>query len=374
MRRAIAGVALSLGCARADRYLCQGEKAGADHPRAAAYQAALDAAVDAGLPGVVAAVDDPDGRWIGASGFADLLSGAPMAVCSPLRLGSLSTTWTAAAALQAAEEGLLDLDAPISTLLDADTAARLPGADAATPRHLLNQTSGLPDYLNRDCVLAWLNATTRPFDAEDLLRCVEDEPVAYEAGMDFEPAGVNYAVLGMVLEAAEGRSIETILQTRIFDVAGLDRTTFGGEPDALAEGYADWDGEGEVVPATDLTIGRTLADGAVTATADDVLDFTAALFDKSLTSGVSLKLMKQTGQAAGRPTGYGMGLLRYLRGPLGSPYGNTGIVNGYQSELRVVKGRETAWVVLANGSYGVPAEALAALADETLPTAIAEGR
>src|SRR3712207_5414864 len=73
-----------------------------------------------------------------AHGLADIASRTPVTEDTVFRVGSLTKTFTAVAVLQLAEQGLVDLDAPVA---DSLRAFRLAPADAGwrpvTVRHLL---------------------------------------------------------------------------------------------------------------------------------------------------------------------------------------------------------------------------------------------
>jgi len=98
----------------------------------------------AGVPGVIALVDDGPGEpWLGASGLADTATGRPMTPDLRFPVASVTKSFVAVVALQPADEGRLSL---------ADTAERwlpgiLPYGDRVTLRHLLSHTAGVPDHL-----------------------------------------------------------------------------------------------------------------------------------------------------------------------------------------------------------------------------------
>jgi CubicO group peptidase (beta-lactamase class C family) len=70
--------------------------------------------------------------------------GAPITADTPMRVASLSKTFTAAAVLALVDAGTVDLDRPIARYLPEFRMAD-PRASAIAVRQLLNQTSGLSD-------------------------------------------------------------------------------------------------------------------------------------------------------------------------------------------------------------------------------------
>ena len=106
----------------------------------------IDRVVDTwGLPGLAVAVVH-DGDRVIARGFgsADLGAGRPVTGETLFHLASVSKVFVATAALQLAERGALDLDAPIRAYLPGLSWADL-RADAITTRQVLTHRSGIGD-------------------------------------------------------------------------------------------------------------------------------------------------------------------------------------------------------------------------------------
>ncbi|WP_080509034.1 serine hydrolase domain-containing protein [Chromobacterium violaceum] len=103
-------------------------------------------AADGNFSGVILAAEG-DRQWLRSYGWADAASGRAMANDTPLRIGSLSKSFTVALVLRLVDDGLLALDQPLQPLLP---QFKLP--DALTAGHLLRHRSGLgnhtalPDY------------------------------------------------------------------------------------------------------------------------------------------------------------------------------------------------------------------------------------
>src|SRR5262249_51209586 len=79
-------------------------------------------------------------------GFANVEHGVPATPDTVYQLGSLGKPFTAALVLLLAEQGDLDLDAPLSRYF-LDAPRHWAGV---TVRHLLNHTSGIKDYEKQD--------------------------------------------------------------------------------------------------------------------------------------------------------------------------------------------------------------------------------
>lgn len=248
----------------------------ADHPLAARLQAALEESVDSGLPGVVLAVRDTHGTWEGSAGFVDLGRGEAMQSCHRTRIASVTKTFIATTVLALAEDGRLDLDAPISTLLPERTAS-LPNADRITTTQLLQHTSGVYNFLDVALVLDLFN---RPQDTWSIDACYAhalDSDAEFSPGQDWSYSNTNYLLLGWIIEAVTGRPQEQVIHDRILEPLALNETSYVVDSfdfDGVAHGYFDLMGDGALVDSTqsyaNLCVG---GDGGMVSSARDLLTF-----------------------------------------------------------------------------------------------------
>jgi len=246
------------------------------HPLARPLQDALDDAVDSGLPGVVVAVRDQNGIWEGAAGFVDLGRGAPMQSCHRTRIASVTKTFVATTVLLLAEDGRLDLDAPIATLLPQRTA-ELPHADTITTRQLLNHTSGVYNFLDVPLVLDLFSRPDRTWSVEACYEHALDSEPELAPGEGWSYSNTNYLLLGWIIEAATDRPQQHVVRDRLLSPLGLTETRYIVDDfdfDVVAHGYFDLMGDGTLVDSTDtyanLCVG---ADGGMVSSARDLLTF-----------------------------------------------------------------------------------------------------
>jgi CubicO group peptidase (beta-lactamase class C family) len=82
-------------------------------------QARLDKILqDNGVPGMAAVIADRDGIvWTAGIGLADVAARTPATPDTLFRVASISKTFVALAVLKLVEEGRLDLDAPVKSLV-----------------------------------------------------------------------------------------------------------------------------------------------------------------------------------------------------------------------------------------------------------------
>src|SRR5690606_2967682 len=77
-------------------------------------------------------------------------TGVPVGADAVFQVGSITKVWTTVLLMQLVEEGELDLDAPVRTVLPDLTLADEKVAVELTTRHLLTHTSGIDGDLFTD--------------------------------------------------------------------------------------------------------------------------------------------------------------------------------------------------------------------------------
>jgi CubicO group peptidase (beta-lactamase class C family) len=165
-----------------------------------------------------------EGEVLHAAGYglANLRDGSPMHPSTPVRLGSVSKAFTAMAIVILEERGELSFDAPAVDWVP--ELARFPGI---TIRHLLNHTSGLPDYYDDESPLGEIATSAdrdKPLQNAEAVAVYEGwgEP-RFPPGDRFEYSNPGYEVLALIVERISGRTFADFLASEIF--TPLDMTT-----------------------------------------------------------------------------------------------------------------------------------------------------
>ena len=183
-----------------------------------AVVAAIDATVRSEMersrqPGVSLGLTDCDRTLaIRTYGFADLASRHPVTPEVLFEIGSIGKSFTAIAILQLVDEGRIDLDAAVERYLPWFVVDRRGGDAPITVRHLLSHTSG---------IVAGVDATP---EATFQVWSLRDLPTYSVPGERFHYSNVGYKVLGLVLEAVEGRPYREILRDRVLKPVGMQAT------------------------------------------------------------------------------------------------------------------------------------------------------
>ena len=101
---------------------------------------------DAIIPGLaVAAVRDGRVTFARGYGFADIDAGRAATKSTPFHVASVTKLLTGSAIMQLVDRGALDLDAPLSDVLDFELRHPAHPQAPITARHLLTHCSGISD-------------------------------------------------------------------------------------------------------------------------------------------------------------------------------------------------------------------------------------
>ncbi|WP_406132831.1 serine hydrolase domain-containing protein [Streptomyces zaomyceticus] len=177
-------------------------------------------------PGAVWAVGDSGGvRAAGTTGVLDPdepdMRMRPDTVFDAASLTKILAVWASIGALW--EDGVLDLDAPLSTFWDEVTGHPL---GAVTARRLLTHTAGLPLRAQ----LKNLYGT----DPAGIRRGVLHEALNRPPGEAVEYTDRAALILGYLAEHLSGQPLDQLSETRSWRPLGMNTTRFGPLPTNLA--------------------------------------------------------------------------------------------------------------------------------------------
>jgi CubicO group peptidase (beta-lactamase class C family) len=194
---------------------------------------------------------------------------------TPFVIGSLTKSFTALAVMQLVEDGKVELDAPVQRYLPWFRVADPQASAQITVRHLLNQTSGLPQ-------LSGLRPMTdfddSPDASEGQARELSTLELTRPVGSAWEYCNMNYNLLGLIVEAASGESYEAYVQNHIFaplDMRHTHTSQVEAKHDGMAVGHRYW----FAIPfaAPDMPIPRgSLAGGELISSSEDIARYLVA--------------------------------------------------------------------------------------------------
>ncbi len=237
--------------------------------------AALDAAITAqmikhGLPGVAVAVVE-DGQIAYLKGYGTAGVRRPMTPQTQMLIGSQSKSFTALAIAQLAEQGKLDLDAPVRAYIPWFRVADETASGLITLNHLLHHTSGLADA-GYGVVLAD-DATP-----EQAVRSLTVARLMAPPGTKHQYFNMGYSVLSYIIEIVSGQSYADYIRAHILAPLGMDASTAApATATDLAQGYTRV--FGFPVPMRERIPAYGVGEGFIVSTAEDMARYASAVMD-----------------------------------------------------------------------------------------------
>jgi CubicO group peptidase (beta-lactamase class C family) len=179
------------------------------------------------IPGCALALFDREGiLWAEGFGTTDYKRKIPVTPDTPFYLGSIGKTYTATAILVAVQDGLLDLDEPITTYLpdfkvysryEADPAQKI------TVRHLLSHCAGIP-HETSGCNMLEVNDSF-----EDRVTSLYETWLKCPVGAGYAYSGAGYDLAAYALQSVSGVPFEEYLTERVLRPLELPHTTAGND-------------------------------------------------------------------------------------------------------------------------------------------------
>ncbi|MFI8519511.1 serine hydrolase domain-containing protein [Streptomyces sp. NPDC085481] len=335
-RRAVsAAVAVAIGVMSLGALAPPSVSAAVAAARPGAVQRSLNGLVrDDGMPAALASVQGGDGRTrTYTAGVGDLTTGSKVPRDGQVRIGSNTKAFTAVVVLQLVGEGKVGLDTTVDTYLPG--LVRGEGIDGRniTVRHLLQHTSGLPDYgahVDDDEI------RNRYVEPRDLL----DIALRYKAdaapGKTWGYSNTNYVVAGLIVQKVTGRPLAEEMDRRIIKRIGLRHTYFPtpGEMtirEPHPQGYHRNPADGPLRDFTEMDPSWGWAAGQLISTNSDLNRFFTALLAGRLLPAAQLAQMRTTVPAGPSGLRYGLGLTSRPLSCGGVYWGHGGDIAGYET-------------------------------------------
>lgn len=295
--------------------------------------------------------------YIGVRGAADLQSMRPIDGRTDFRLASVTKQFTAAAVMLLVRDGRLRYEDTLKDIFpDFPDYGR-----GITVRHLLQHTSGLPDY---EDLMAPVDPAvpveqSQIDDAGALTLLKGQTSGLFAPGTMWRYSNSGYVLLGLIVEKVSGRSLPDFLRERVFRPLGMSNTVAHVRgrttvPDR-AFGYTKEPGRWRFTDQSPTS--ATLGDGGVYSSLYDLSLWDEALRRHALLSEDEMKLattpVRVPGQGPtgpdGSPAEYGFGW--FLDAWKGHPrmwhYGET---VGFRTAIQRFTADGLTVIVLANRS------------------------
>jgi CubicO group peptidase (beta-lactamase class C family) len=319
--------------------------------------------------GVLLAMKDGKVIFERAYGWASVEQNVRNTPRTRFNVASITKQFTAAAILQLRDAGKLSLADPICRFIDPCPEAWKP----VTVKHLLNHTSGVPDYesaleLGSDEYTAFI---TRHDNVDRILKGVAEKPLDFAPGTKWNYSNTGYILLARIIAKVSGETYSHYVETHLLAPAGMTSSSMdnGLAQHGVADGYA----AGEGLSLAQTALGRPFenlglvhrwpgdlsgdhGDAALWSTAGDLARWVTALNAGRIVSAASLAEMQDGGEY-----GYGYGLeVSTAGGRLRIRH--TGQTNGFISVLQWYPNDHVVLIALSNYENGRTSQTMRDLA------------
>lgn len=293
-------------------------------------------------------------------GYSDVIRKIPVSIDDRFRIGSITKTFTGFVFLQLVQDGLIDLDAPVSKYLDG-----IPNGNNITIRQIGNMRSGIFNY-SEDAEF------DKSIEQNPLRNCLPAEllavglshPADFPPGSKFKYSNTNTVILGLIIERITGSSIGDEIKRRILDPLGMKDTKFetGTALDApYIHGYELRDLDTQHSSPVNVSVNKLLVDvthnnvswtwaaGAMSSKLHDLERYAELAFGQNVlldakTTGIQRDWVSNNVAKQYNLNGsYGFQILRF-----GSFIGHNGSLPGYNSFVLYDKNTSTSIVIVVN--------------------------
>jgi CubicO group peptidase (beta-lactamase class C family) len=322
------------------------------------------------VPGASAAVFC-DGQWeIAAAGVANVTTGVDVTADTVMHIGSITKVMTATLVMQLADEGRVELSAPLKRYLPDFQVADRDVTERITVEMLLNHTCGIDGeyfpYAGPDAERI-----------EDAISRIARQGQIHAPGAELSYCNSGAVLAGYLAQRLLGKSWYTLIEERIFKPLDLHRSVV--QPaDALLHRagvghFLNTDGTNTRTSFAFLNPSFAPAGTTAMLTAKDLASFALAHVNDGvganghrLLSAANTRRMQRQSAAWRGVTGggFGLGWMTFDKGILGHDGGGPGIVSWLHADPTA----KTVGAVLTNAAHGGPV-----LDDITVPLYEAAG-
>ncbi len=309
-----------------------------------------------GVPGIALAIlknGEVDAR---AYGSANLETGYEMTTDTLLQIGSISKIFCTTLAMKLVDDGVLDLESPVSRYLPSLRLTKSATQDQVKVKNLFTHTSGV--YGDHFADFGFGDSSL-----EDYVASMADLDQVYEPGTIWSYTNSGFNLAGRIAEIALDMTFEDAVKKYIFDPLGME-STFYLPWEVMSRRFSVGHttvkpGENEHEVARRWPIPRASGPaGSISSNVSDMLKFARFHLNvepegsKSIISDFSRQLMQDVHvRHAGLADSWGLGWHINFFGDT-KVIGHGGATNGFNAHLDLVPSQNWAMVTLTNSGQG----------------------
>ncbi len=230
-----------------------------------------DRAAKHGVVGAALAVGRGDELFEAVTGVVNRNTGVEVTPDSVFQIGSITKLFTTTLVMQLVDDGLVELEAPVQSVLPEFQVADGKASEEITLAQLLTHTSGIDgDY--------FLDTGTGDDCVERYVLACSALPQLHRPGEKLSYCNAGFVIAGRIVEKLRGKPWHTVLTERLLWPLGL--FAMGTEPEqailhraAVGHIVLDESGESSVIPIWRLSRSNAPAGATPFARARDLIPF-----------------------------------------------------------------------------------------------------
>ena len=266
-------------------------------------------------------------------------------------IGSISKTFTAIALLEMQEQGLLNVEDPISKFIPKDIKIPTYDGKEITLESLVTQNSSLPRMPDN------FNITVKDpenpyadYTVKDLYNFLDNYKLTRPIGSEYEYSNLGFGLLGHILAQKAGTTYEEVIKKEILNNLGMNDTAIKLSPNQMKRLAKAYNEKGNQVKNWDFDV--LAGCGAIKSTLNDMVKYLKAnisppqsILGKAIQESHIVKYEEKNFSQAS-----GWIILNIADKDVIFHNGGTG---GFISFLGFFKGTETGVIILSNSAVSV---------------------
>jgi CubicO group peptidase (beta-lactamase class C family) len=261
-------------------------------------------------------------------------TGKKISETSRFPIASLTKPFTAMMILKLAEKGKIDLE---KTIFDYLPYYPKELGSKVKIIHLINNSSGIPDYTNRYEEVSVSNLNTKNF----ILKFCTETP-RFEPGISYEYSNTGFYILGAIIEKLTGKTFKQAIESEIMSIANMKNS--GIFERKRQYHYNLVDGHEDMVKAKPFNPITVYAAGNAYSTTQDMVNWYRAIMDYKIIERETVNEL-----FSGKPLQYYKGWgYQNIYGQIG--FGHTGGITGFNTQMITIPEEDIFVIILANNS------------------------
>jgi serine beta-lactamase-like protein LACTB len=230
------------------------------------------------LPGFsIVIVDDQDTIYKSFTGLADVEKNITITNDTYFKVWSIAKAFTAIEIFREVEEGMIDLDLPLSTYLpDFNIHSRYGMGKPITVRNILAHRSGLP---RNECVSVLYKATEKR-SLEKFEQSIHDCYMSFPPETRYKYSNLGYDLLGRIVEESRDIGFSRYMDEKLLKTIGMTKSTFSSgnisRSEVIATGYEYY--KGKYYPRNQIEDISSVPSGNLYTTIGDLSNFLKGVF------------------------------------------------------------------------------------------------